>query len=156
MKLYLTLERRASQPAALCPSAAPARRVWPIVALQWQESVLTAAVAGSPVPAADVPAVDVLAAALVPAALVAGATESVRGDLTVRNLELAGGKAEVRTDASSSTTVTTDEIHVASAALLDQRGIRVQGTTGFSAKHSMTAPKPNGGVRGIPPRGRPV
>ncbi|GAA3448243.1 hypothetical protein [Dactylosporangium matsuzakiense] len=156
MKLYLTLERHAQHPAALCPSVVPARRLSPIVALQWQESV-PASVAVSPAPAVDVPAADVLAAALVPAALVADATESVRGDLTVRHLELAGGKAEVRTDASSGTTVTTiDEIHVASAALLDQRGIRVQGTTGFSAKHSMTAPKPNGGVRGIPPRGRPV
>ncbi|GAA3275780.1 hypothetical protein Dvina_05285 [Dactylosporangium vinaceum] len=160
MKLYLTLERHAQHPAALCPSVVPARGLSPIVALQWQESV-PASVAVSPAPAvdvpADVPAADVLAAALVPAALVADATESVRGDLTVRHLELAGGKAEVRTDASSRTTVTTiDEIHVASAALLDQRGIRVQGTTGFSAKHSMTAPKPNGGVRGIPPRGRPV
>jgi hypothetical protein len=149
VKLYLTLERHAQLPAALCTPVVAARRISPTVARQWQDSVLTTVV-DFPAPVAVVPAT-----ALVPAAHVAGATESVRGDLTVRTLELAGGKAEARID-ETSTSTTTDEIHVASAAQLDQRGIRVQGTSGFSAKHSMTAPKPNGGVRGIPPRGRPV
>jgi hypothetical protein len=151
VKLYLTLERRTMLPA-LCPSAVPVRRVSPIVARQWDESVLTA----SAVPAAPV-------AGLAPVARVAAvvtgsaavATGSVRVgleiDLPVRGTEPTGVD-EVRTDVT-----TTDENHVASAALLDQRGIRVQGTSGFSAKHDdMTAPKPNGGVRGIPPRGRPV
>jgi len=151
VKLYLTLERR-SLLSALCPSSVPVRRVAPIVARQWDESVLTA----SAVPAA-------LVAGLVPVARVASAltgsaavaTGSVRVgleiDLPVRDTEPTGAD-EARTDVT-----TTDEIHVASAAQLDQRGIRVQGTSGFSAKHDdMTAPKPNGGVRGIPPRGRPV
>ncbi|MEU7870136.1 hypothetical protein [Dactylosporangium sp. NPDC049140] len=144
MKLYLTSERHALLPA-LCLSTAPT------ASRQWQDSALApipAALAPTAlVPAARVAGVTGVPAALVPAALVAGATGSARVDLTVRETE----PAEIRTD------VTTDEIHVASAALLDQRGIRVQGTTGFSAKHDdMTAPKPNGGVRGIPPRGRPV
>jgi hypothetical protein len=147
VKLYLTSERH-----ALTPALCSARRLSPTAALQWQESVPTAAAAAlapAQVPAALVVPSALVPSALVPAALVAGATGSVRGDLTVRVTESAD-----RTDVVA--TVTTDEIHVASAALLDQRGIRVQGTTGFSAKHSMTAPKPNGGVRGIPPRGRPV
>ncbi|WP_426510156.1 hypothetical protein ACPPVO_05395 [Dactylosporangium sp. McL0621] len=153
MKLYLTSERHALLPA-LCLSTAPtASRQWQDSALAPAALVPTARVAGvTGVPAALVPTARVagvtgVPAALVPAALVAGATGSARVDLAVRETE----PAEIRTD------VTTDEIHVASAALLDQRGIRVQGTTGFSAKHDdMTAPKPNGGVRGIPPRGRPV
>ncbi|WP_433056575.1 hypothetical protein [Dactylosporangium sp. CS-033363] len=152
MKLYLTSERHALTPA-LCSAA---RRLSPTAALQWQESVptvATAALVPAGIPAALAPAAlapsALVLSALVPAAHVAGATGSVRGDLTVRVTESAD-----RTDVVA--TVTTDELHVASAALLDQRGIRVQGTTGFSAKHSMTAPKPNGGVRGIPPRGRPV
>jgi hypothetical protein len=86
----------------------------------------------------------------VPSARVAAvATGSVRVESAVRGTE-SGGTDETRTDG-------TDQLHVASATLLDPRGIQVQGTNGFSAKHdSMTALKPNGGVRGIPPRGRPV
>lgn len=44
------------------------------------------------------------------------------------------------------------------AVLLDRREVQVQGTSGLTAndKHDLTAPKPNGGVRGTPPRGRPV
>jgi hypothetical protein len=34
--------------------------------------------------------------------------------------------------------------------------IRVQGTSGFAAKQSVTDMDPVGGVRGKPPRGRPV
>jgi len=49
-----------------------------------------------------------------------------------------------------------DQLHVASAAQLDPRGVQVQGTSGFTAEQDMTALKPNGGVRGAPPRGRPV
>jgi len=140
VKLYLTSERHALLPA-LCSSTGSTRRLSPTVSQQWQESAFAASVAPVAVLAAVVPA-----AALVPSAGVAGATGSVRVDLTVRETE----PAEIRTD------VTTDEFHVASAALLDQRGTSVQGITGSSAKHDMTAPKPNGGVRGIPPRGRPV
>jgi hypothetical protein len=137
VKLYSTLERRPMLPA-LCPSTLAVRRVAPpSVSLQWRSSALT-----QDLLAASVPAVPV--AALAPSAHVAGvATGSVRVDLTVRGTEPGG--------------IRIDENHVAtSAALLDQRGIRVQGTTGFSATQDMTAPKPNGGVRGIPPRGRPV
>ncbi|MFG2037341.1 hypothetical protein [Dactylosporangium sp. NPDC048998] len=150
MKLYSTLERH-SLPPAVCPPAVSARRVSPpSVSLQWQESalaqdpVLIPAAVEALVPAA-------VKAAPAPSALVAAvATGSVRVDLTVRGTEPRGTE-ETRTDVTN-----IDEIHVASAAQLDQREIRVQGTTGFSAKHDMTAPKPNGGVRGIPPRGRPV
>ncbi|MGI5247330.1 hypothetical protein [Dactylosporangium sp. CA-139066] len=161
MKLYASLERRSLLPA-LCPSTLAVRRVAPpSVSLQWQESALAQDLVAVSVPVASVsvPAAVLAApvAALAPSARVAGvATGSVRVDLTVRGTEPAG-KDETRTDATGVSNVRIDEIHVAtSAALLDQRGIRVQGTTGFSAKHDMTAPKPNGGVRGIPPRGRPV
>jgi hypothetical protein len=43
-------------------------------------------------------------------------------------------------------------------ALLDRRGVQVQGTSGLNAndQHHLTALKPMGGVRGTPPRGRPV
>ncbi|MER7275151.1 hypothetical protein ABT369_11890 [Dactylosporangium sp. NPDC000244] len=141
MKLYLTQERHTLL-SALCASKAPARSVSPTVSLQWQGSVLAASsVAPAPVAvlAAVVPAA-LVPAALVPAARVARATGSVRTDLTVRVTE-----AEVRIDDTDISTT-----------LLDERGTQVQGTNGFSAKHGMTAPKPNGGVRGIPPRGRPV
>ncbi|WP_433083483.1 hypothetical protein ACQP1P_04835 [Dactylosporangium sp. CA-052675] len=144
MKLYLTQERHTLL-SALCASNAPARSVSPTVSLQWQKSVLAASsVAPAPVavPAAVVPAA-LVPAALVPAARVARATGSVRTDLT--DLTVRVTEAEVRIDDTEISTT-----------LLDERGIQVQGTTGFSAKHDMTAPKPNGGVRGIPPRGRPV
>ncbi|GAA4247684.1 hypothetical protein [Dactylosporangium darangshiense] len=161
MKLYSTLERRSLLPA-LCPSTAVVRRVAPpLVSLQWQESALAQDLVAVSVPVdvpASVPAAVLAApaAALAPSARVAGvATGSVRVELTVRGTEL-GGKDETRTDGTHVRTTRIDEIHVASAAQLDQRGIRVQGITGFSAKQDMTAPKPNGGVRGIPPRGRPV
>jgi hypothetical protein len=160
VKLYSTLERRSLLPA-LCPSTPVVRRISPpSVSLQWQDSALPASVPVlAAVPAAPVanPAPSALVAAAAPSARdAAGATGSVRGDLTVRGTE-PGGKDETRTDVTSVSNVRIDEIHVAvPAALLDQRGIRVQGTTGFSAKQDMTAPKPNGGVRGIPPRGRPV
>ncbi|WP_432835208.1 hypothetical protein [Dactylosporangium sp. CA-092794] len=151
MKLYLTSERHAALLPAVCLSAVSVRRVPPSLSAPWRESAqIQALVSVSTV---------VPAAVLVPSASVAAeATGSVRVDLPVRGTE-PGGKAEARTDATR-----IDEHHVASAAQLDQRGIRVQGitglsvqgTNGFSAKHDMTAPKPNGGVRGIPPRGRPV
>jgi hypothetical protein len=134
VKLYSTLERRSLLPA-LCPSTLAVRRVAPpSVSLQWQGSALAQDLIAVSVPAAQAPS-----------ARVAGvATGSVRVDLTVRGTDT--------TDA-----IRIDENHVAtSAAQLDPRGIRVQGITGFSAKQDMTAPKPNGGVRGIPPRGRPV
>jgi hypothetical protein len=137
VKLYLTSERRMALPA-VCPSAVPARLVAPpSVQAQWQDSALllvSAPVAVVGVPA-GVPAT--LAAVLAPSARVAvEATGSARVEGVVRTT-------------AGSTGI--DENHVASAAQLKQRG-----TTGFSAKHDMTAPKPNGGVRGTPPRGRPV
>ena len=53
---------------------------------------------------------------------------------------------------------TVEQIPAVGVALLDRREVQVQGTSGLTAndKHDLTAPKPNGGVRGIPPRGRPV
>jgi hypothetical protein len=36
------------------------------------------------------------------------------------------------------------------------RGVRVNGTDGFAAKDSVMVLKTVGGVRGVPPRGRPV
>jgi hypothetical protein len=51
-----------------------------------------------------------------------------------------------------------EQVPAVGVALLDPRGVQVQGTSGLTAndKHDLTAPKPNGGVRGTPPRGRPV
>jgi hypothetical protein len=51
-----------------------------------------------------------------------------------------------------------EQVPAVGVALLDRREVQVQGTSGLTAndKHDLTAPKPNGGVRGIPPRGRPV
>ena len=51
-----------------------------------------------------------------------------------------------------------EQVPAVGVALLDRREVQVQGTSGLTAndKHVLTAPKPNGGVRGIPPRGRPV
>lgn len=186
MKLYSTLERRSALLAVCPQSLVPAGRVAPSsVSSQWREPALPQALApvAAAVPAAPlavarasravaaaslaVPAVERAVSAASPAVAVAElavpasvlvsvqapsarvaveATEPVRTEAAVRGAEPATGNDETRID----------EIHVASAALLDQRGIRVQGTTGFSAKHGMTAPKPNGGVRGTPPRGRPV
>jgi hypothetical protein len=158
VKLYLTRERQSAL-LAVCPSlTVPARRVAPpSVSALWLESAFAQA------PAAVVP---VLASAVVPVAPVsvlvpaapvaASAIESVRVDRTARidALETAGlpiedlpGVVETRKD---------DQIHVASAAQLDPRGVQVQGTSGFTAEQDMTALKPNGGVRGAPPRGRPV
>jgi hypothetical protein len=53
---------------------------------------------------------------------------------------------------------TVEQVPAVGVALLDRREVQVQGTSGLTAndKHDLTAPKPNGGVRGIPPRGRPV
>lgn len=53
---------------------------------------------------------------------------------------------------------TVEQRHTVGVQLLDRRGDLVQGTSGLTAndKHDLTAPKPNGGVRGTPPRGRPV
>ena len=53
---------------------------------------------------------------------------------------------------------TFEQTHAMRVDLLDRREVQVQGTSGLTAndKHVLTAPKPNGGVRGIPPRGRPV
>jgi hypothetical protein len=146
VKLYLTPERRAALPAVCLLGVSAHRILPPSAALLWQESAL----------AQDL----VLGAVPAPSARVAvEAIGSVRVDLPVRTPvsdSQPGGKDETRTDVTSVSTTRIDEIHVASAAQLDQRGVRVQGTTGFSAKQDMTAPKPNGGVRGIPPRGRPV
>jgi hypothetical protein len=135
VKLYSIAERQSAL-LAVCPSAVSARRVSPpSVSLSWLESAFAQA------PTAVAPAAEVLA--LVPSARVAvRATEPAPVALAVPT-----GKDETRID---------DQIHVASAAQLDQRGVRVQGTSGLNAKHDMTAPKPNGGVRGAPPRGRPV
>ncbi|MEV8513977.1 hypothetical protein [Dactylosporangium sp. NPDC051484] len=141
MKLYSTLELRSLLPA-VCSPVVSVRRVAP----QWQASALAQDLVLIPAAVEAAPAVVPAPSALVAAV----ATGSVRVDLTVRGTE-PGSTEETRTDV-----IRIDEIHVASAAQLDQREIRVQGTTGFSAKHDMTAPKPNGGVRGIPPRGRPV
>ncbi len=63
-----------------------------------------------------------------------------------------------------STTSTTERVRIVAQVsavgveLLDRREVQVQGTSGLTAndKHDLTAPKPNGGVRGTPPRGRPV
>jgi hypothetical protein len=51
-----------------------------------------------------------------------------------------------------------EQVPAVGVALLDRREVQVQGTSGLTAndKRDLTAPKPNGGVRGIPPRGRPV
>ncbi|MEV4509801.1 hypothetical protein AB0K00_12680 [Dactylosporangium sp. NPDC049525] len=51
-----------------------------------------------------------------------------------------------------------EQVPAVGVALLDRREVQVQGTSGLTAndKHDLTAPKPNGGVRGTPPRGRPV
>jgi hypothetical protein len=53
---------------------------------------------------------------------------------------------------------TFEQTHAMRVDLLDRREVQVQGTSGLTAndQHDLTAPKPNGGVRGIPPRGRPV
>jgi len=160
VKLYAYLERHSMLPA-LCSTVAVRRVSPPSVSVQWQGSALAQDLAAVSIPVSaqvSVPAAVEAApvAALVPSARVAAvATGSVRVDLSVRGTE-PGGKDETRTDGTS-VSVRIDENHVATkAALLDQRGIRVQGITGFSAQQDMTAPKPNGGVRGIPPRGRPV
>ncbi|WP_238010159.1 hypothetical protein KZZ52_05395 [Dactylosporangium sp. AC04546] len=155
MKLYLTNERPSATFAACMPPALPARRVSPPSALApWQESVLGGvAVAQAPVAAvvpvpAAVPAVSVSVSVLVPAAVEALATESVRvgGARRIDGLVGDGKVGAERPVADQPQQV----------IQLDRRGIQVQGTSGFTAKHDMTAPKPNGGVRGIPPRGRPV
>jgi hypothetical protein len=47
----------------------------------------------------------------------------------------------------------------AAQLLMRGRRVQIQGISGFvvtAAKENRTAPKPNGGVRGVPPRGRPV
>lgn len=151
MKLYMTSERQSALPA-VCPRlTAPARHVAPpSVSAPWQEFALGGiAVAQAPVAVvvkvqASVPAVAQVAqvSALDPAASVlALATESVRVDRAIRvdGLAVDGPAANEQ------------------LVRLDRRGIQVQGTSGFSTtKHGMTAPKPNGGVRGAPPRGRPV
>ena len=53
---------------------------------------------------------------------------------------------------------TVEQVPAVDPALLGRREVQVQGTSGLTAndKHDLTAPKPNGGVRGTPPRGRPV
>ncbi|GAA0718785.1 hypothetical protein Drose_05085 [Dactylosporangium roseum] len=157
MKLYLTRERQSAL-LAVCPSltASVCHLAPPSVPAPWHESALggiaverTTVAAVVPVQA-SVPAVAsvVPVSALVPSASVAAlATGSVRGDRAVRIDGLGGGDMVDAERGAADSQV---------PAQLGGRGIQVQGTSGFTAKHDMTAPKPNGGVRGIPPRGRPV
>ncbi|UWP83757.1 hypothetical protein [Dactylosporangium fulvum] len=156
MKLYLNRERQSAL-LAVCPSlTVSARRVAPqSVPAPWHESALGGvAVEQTPVAVvvpvqASVPAVASLVpvSALIPSASVAAlATRSVRVGGAVRIDGLGGDMVDAERGAADAQLL----------AQLGGRGIQVQGTSGFSAKHDMTAPKPNGGVRGIPPRGRPV
>jgi hypothetical protein len=68
---------------------------------------------------------------------------------TTSTIERVGSTARVRTF---------EQTHAMRVDLLDRREVQVQGTSGLTAndQHDLTAPKPNGGVRGTPPRGRPV
>jgi hypothetical protein len=124
VKLYSTLERHALALPAVCPPPVMALRITPPIFATQWRE------------SAQIPVVvpvAALATALVPSAPVA--VEALAG------VEATGSAGA-------------DLHHVASAAQLDPRGVQVQGTSVLSAKHDMTAPKPNGGVRGIPPRGR--
>lgn len=85
---------------------------------------------------------------------------SARGASPI-DLRVEGDAEHVGTVQHFSTTVrfrTVEQMPAVGVALLSRREVQVQGTSGLTAndQHDLTAPKPNGGVRGIPPRGRPV
>jgi hypothetical protein len=166
VKLYISTEQQLALRALCVSSPVSARRVSPpSVSALWQESAVRGAFAGvavSPIPTvASAPAVAPIASFAV-----TGGVAALGGVEVPGGVEVQGGMATgVFMDVDRVGTSTTQHVRtveqisaVTGVALLDRRGVQVQGTSGLTAndKHDLTAPKPNGGVRGIPPRGRPV
>jgi hypothetical protein len=116
---------------------------------------------------ASAPAAAPIASCVVTGGVAALGGVEVPGGVEVQGGTATGGSAtgafqiDLRVDMDRrrvSTTQHVEQIPAVGVELLDRREVQVQGTSGLSAndKHDLTAPKPNGGVRGIPPRGRPV
>jgi hypothetical protein len=151
VKLYSKDECRTALPAVRMTSAPS-----PVSAL-WQRSAHRGAFA----PVASTVA---LAPAAAPSAsfAVTGGVAALGGADVPGGVEVQGGTPVLTV--TSGLVGTTEHIRIVEQipavdpALLDRRGVQVQGTSGLSANdlHHMTALKPNGGVRGAPPRGRPV
>jgi hypothetical protein len=174
------------QPAlrALCASSpVSARRVPPpSVSVLWQESAVRGAFAG--IAAAGAPAstasliptvASAPAAAPIASFAVSGGVAALGGVEVPGGVEVQGGTAtgdsmrdafqidlrvggDVERGSTTERVRTVEQVPAVGVALLDRREAQVQGTSGLTAnhKHDLTAPKPNGGVRGTPPRGRPV
>ncbi|MET7421849.1 hypothetical protein [Dactylosporangium sp. NPDC005555] len=173
MKLYISAELQPALRTLCAPSPVSARRVPTL----WQESAVRGAFAG--VAAAQGPAASLIpTVASAPAAAPTAFFAATGGVAALGGVEVPGGvevqgviPADLRIDldvkGGTGTTGTTSTIErvrtveqmpAAGGTLLNRRGVQVQGTSGLTAndKHDLTAPKPNGGVRGTPPRGRPV
>ncbi|MFF5226210.1 hypothetical protein [Dactylosporangium sp. NPDC000521] len=177
MKLYISAEQQPALHALCAPSPASASALW-------QESAVRGAFASAfPVPTvASAPAAAPIASFAVTGGVAALGGVSVPGGVEIQGtavsaIDLGGfeaqgvsvlgreaGRGISSTTGTSSTTSTierdrtVEQMPAVGVQLLDRRGVQVQGTSGLTAndKHDLTAPKPNGGVRGTPPRGRPV
>lgn len=167
VKLYISAELQPALRTLCAPSPVSARRVSTL----WQESAVRGAFAG--VAAAQGPAASLIptvasAPAAAPTASFAatGGVAALGGvevpgvipaDLRI-DLDVKGGTGTTGTTSTIERVRTVEQMPAAGGTLLNRRGVQVQGTSGLTAndKHDLTAPKPNGGVRGTPPRGRPV
>ncbi|MEV0564662.1 hypothetical protein [Dactylosporangium sp. NPDC050588] len=176
MKLYISAELQPVLHALCAPSLASASALW-------QESAVRGSSASAfPAPTvASAPAAAPIASFAVTGGAAALGGVSVPGGVEVQGsrvsaTDLGGvsvqgvsvlGVSVLGREAGRGTTGTTSTIErdrtveqmpAVGVQLLDRRGVQVQGTSGLTAndKHDLTAPKPNGGVRGTPPRGRPV
>ena len=171
VKLYISAELQPVLHALCAPSLASASALW-------QESAVRGAFASAfPVPTvASAPAAAPIASFAVTGGVAALGGVSVPGGVEIQGtavsaVDLGGVEAQgvsvLGREAGRGTTGTTSTIErdrtveqmpAVGVQLLDRRGVQVQGTSGLTAndKHDLTAPKPNGGVRGTPPRGRPV
>ncbi|GAB3870226.1 hypothetical protein ACFPIJ_37325 [Dactylosporangium cerinum] len=181
MKLYISAEQQLALRALCVPSPVSTRRVPPpSVSVLWQESAVRGAFAGvaaAPARARKLSAAEMSAVSLIPTAASAPAAApsafsavtggvAALGDVEVAGgVEIQGGTAtggSMGADRFGTSAMqhvrTVEQVPAVGVALLDRRGVQVQGTSGLTAndKHDLTAPKPNGGVRGTPPRGRPV
>ncbi|MEV4136850.1 hypothetical protein AB0J72_32335 [Dactylosporangium sp. NPDC049742] len=168
MKLYISAELQPALHALCAPSAL------------WQESAVRGVSAlAFPIPTvASAPAAAPIASFAVTGGAAALGGVSVPGGVEVQGSRVsATGLGGVKVQAVSVQAVsvlgreagrgttstierdrTVEQMPAVGVQLLDRRGVQVQGTSGLTAndKHDLTAPKPNGGVRGTPPRGRPV
>ncbi|MGI5178833.1 hypothetical protein ACQEVZ_21105 [Dactylosporangium sp. CA-152071] len=171
VKLYISAELQPVLHALCAPSLASASALWQESAVRGSSAsafpVPTVAFAPAAAPIASFAVtggVAALGGVLVPGGVeVQGSRVSATGlgGVKVQGVSVLGREAGRGTTGTTSTIErdrTVEQMPAVGVQLLDRRGVQVQGTSGLTAndKHDLTAPKPNGGVRGTPPRGRPA